>query len=211
MQICFRIYLHSVQKMISVSKHYDLLIENNNDPIKDSLELQNYMNRWDGDFFIRQLCLDETKSILEIGCGTGRILNKILGAFKSYTGIDVSCKTVERAKEHFSQQNVSFITGDFINYKFNECYDVIYSTLTFMHIKDKKRALQKVYSLLNVGGKFVLSIDKNRNRVIDTGYSKIKVFPDKSKKIVKILSKIGFINIAVSEIDFAYVITASRN
>ncbi len=97
--------------MVSVERHYDLLIENDNDPINDCPALQEYMDGYDGEFFVRQLCLDKSKSVLEIGCGTGRLLKKIIGTFQEYTGIDISPKTVERAKAHFLQENVRFILG----------------------------------------------------------------------------------------------------
>ncbi len=196
--------------MVSVEKHYDLLIANGNDPVNDSIELQNYMNKWDGDIFVENLKLDKSKSVLEIGCGTGRILKKIIGTFKNYTGIDISSKTIERAKEHFKDKNISFITDDFISHEFNCRYDVVYSSLTFMHIKEKSIALSKIYSLLNLGGIFVLSIDKNQNGFIDTGYSKIEVYPDTKENISSLLKDIGFQDIKIKEIDNAYIISAER-
>ena len=38
---------------------------------------------------------------------------------------------------------------DFLTYDFNEKFDVIYSSLTFMHIENKQEAINKVSSLLN--------------------------------------------------------------
>lgn len=80
--------------MISVSKHYDLLIENGNDPVLDGKLLSEYMNKWDGEEFINLLDLDKNKTVLEIGCGTGRIAKKIVDLCKIYVGIDVSQKTI---------------------------------------------------------------------------------------------------------------------
>ncbi len=193
--------------MVSVSKHYDLLIENNNDPITDCQALQEYMNKWDGKVFVNELGLDKNKSALEIGCGTGRILRNLSCNYKSYIGIDVSEKTVLRAKEHFSNfSNVQFICADFLEFNFLQKFDVIYSTLTFMHVKEKLVAIKKVYDSLNVGGKFVLSIDKNQSTQIDTGYSKVEVFPDNPDNIKSNMQKVGFKNIKCKEIENAYII-----
>ena len=52
-----------------------------------------------------------------------------------------------------------------------------------MHIKDKQAALCKVAALLNNGGRFVLSIDKNRNDTIDMGDRTVKIYPDKPEDI----------------------------
>ena len=52
--------------------HYDSLIYEGNDPVLDSPELQAYMDKWDGRAFFDALDLSKSKSVLEIGIGTGR-------------------------------------------------------------------------------------------------------------------------------------------
>ena len=37
---------------MDVISHYDLLIDENNDPFRDPLELQDYMCQWDGEQFL---------------------------------------------------------------------------------------------------------------------------------------------------------------
>jgi len=197
--------------MNNISRHYDLLIENGNDPVLDCKELANYMDKWDGKEFINLLNLDAYKTVLEIGCGTGRIAKKIIKQCKKYVGIDISSKTVDVAKNHFKDfNNAFFINEDFLKYKDTEKYDVIFSTLTFMHIKDKKKALNNVFNLLKNKGEFILSIDKNQQNFIDTGYSRIEVYPDNPTYISKTLTSLGFIKFKIKEIDNAYVITAQR-
>lgn len=64
------------------------------------------------------------------------------------------------------------ICADFLSYEFDRYFDVVYSTLTFMHIEDKQRAINMIAGLLNGAGRFVLSIDKNTSEFIDTGARK---------------------------------------
>ncbi len=197
--------------MNNISRHYDLLIENGNDPVLDCKELADYMDKWDGEEFINLLNLDAHKTVLEIGCGTGRIAKKIINQCKKYVGIDISSKTVDVARKHFNDfNNAFFINEDFLKYKANQKYDVIFSTLTFMHIKDKEKALINVFNLLKNKGEFILSIDKNQQDFIDTGYSRIAVYPDNPTYICKTLPTLGFIKIKIKEIDNAYIITAQR-
>ena len=73
---------------MKIAEHYDLLIANGNDPMLDSEELKNYMDKWDGNLFVSEMNPDECLNVLEIGCGTGRMAAKIAGEYKSYTGID---------------------------------------------------------------------------------------------------------------------------
>ena len=59
--------------VVDVISHYDLLIEEHNDPFRDPPALQEYMCKWDGEPFLEALELAKDKSVLEIGVGTGRI------------------------------------------------------------------------------------------------------------------------------------------
>ena len=198
--------------MNNISKHYDLLIENGNDPVLDCKELADYMDKWDGKEFINLLNLDAYKTVLEIGCGTGRIAKKIINQCKKYVGIDISSKTINVARKHFKDfNNAFFINEDFLKYKVNQKYDAIFSTLTFMHIKDKEKALINVFNLLKNKGEFILSIDKNQQDFVDTGYSRISVYPDNPTYICKTLHTLGFVKIQTKEIDNAYIITAQRS
>lgn len=56
--------------IVKTAEHYDLLIEENNDPVHDSPALKAYMEQWDGPVFLNALKLSGDKSVLEIGMGT---------------------------------------------------------------------------------------------------------------------------------------------
>ena len=196
-------------KSSAVSEHYDLLIDENNDPARDPEPLREYMDKWDGRQFIDSLQLTKEKSVLEIGVGTGRLAVRVAPECRDFFGIDISPKTVKRAEENLKKQtNVTLICADFSEYDFERKFDVIYSSLTFMHIKDKQAAINKVKSLLNDGGRFVLSVDKNQSDTIDYGTRKIKIYPDNKEDIVKYITQSGMNLIKVFETDFAFVFIA---
>ena len=192
-----------------VIRHYDLMIDENNDPVRDPEPLREYMDKWDGQKFIDFLQLTKEKSVLEIGVGTGRLAVRVAPECREFCGIDLSPKTVKRAKENLKKQtNVTLVCGDFMSYEFGRKFDVIYSSLTFMHIRDKQAAINKVRSLLNIGGRFVLSIDKNQSDTIDYGTRKIKIYPDNKEEIVKYITQSGMNLMKVFETDFAFVFIA---
>ena len=192
-----------------VIRHYDLMIDENNDPVHDPEPLREYMDKWDGQQFIDLLQLTKEKSVLEIGVGTGRLAVRVAPECREIFGIDLSPKTAERAKENLKKQtNVTLVCGDFMSYEFGRKFDVIYSSLTFMHIRDKQAAINKVRSLLNIGGRFVLSIDKNQSDTIDYGTRKIKIYPDNKEYIVKYITQSGMNLMKVFETDFAFVFIA---
>lgn len=198
-------------KLSAVSKHYDLLIEENNDPVRDPEPLREYMDKWDGRQFIDSLQLTKEKSVLEIGVGTGRLAVRTAPNCREFCGIDLSPKTVKRAKENLKEQtNVALICGDFMSYEFGRKFDVIYSSLTFMHIKDKQAAINKVKTLLNFSGRFVLSIDKSQSDTIEYGTRKIKIHPDRKEDIAEYINQSGMSLIKVFETEFAEIFAAAK-
>jgi len=198
-------------KLSSVSKHYDLLIKENNDPVRDPEPLLEYMDKWDGRQFIDSLQLTKEKSVLEIGVGTGRLAVRVAPECREFFGIDISQKTVKRAKENLKKQtNVTLVCSDFMSYEFGRKFDVIYSSLTFMHIKDKQAAINEVKTLLNFSGRFVLSIDKSQSDTIEYGTRKIKIHPDRKEDIAEYINQSGMNLIKIFETEFAEIFAAAK-
>lgn len=199
--------------MSDVAKHYDILIDEGQDPVHDPLPLKEYMNKWDGQSFIDKMKLDKTKSVLEIGVGTGRIAVKVAPYCKSFTGIDISEKTVRQAQKNIRMgllKKPELICADFLKVELNKTFDVIYSSLTFLHIEEKQKAFDIVSELLNADGLFVLSTDKNRAEFLDTGSSKIRVFPDNVQDIKTYAENSGLKLIDESETEFADIFVFSK-
>jgi SAM-dependent methyltransferase len=197
--------------MIITQSHYDALIDENNDPVHDPAELRAYMDKWDGQAFIDALVLAPDMSVLEIGVGTGRLAMKICGKCGSFTGVDLSPKTTERARENLAAlNNVTLICGDFLTHSFADKYDIIYSSLTFMHIRDKRTAIEKTASLLNPGGRFVLSLDKNQQTELDVGTRKVPVYSDNPDEIRASLLAAGLAIENEFETEFAVVFAARK-
>lgn len=196
---------------MDVINHYDSLIDEDNDPFRDPPMLQEYMSRWDGQRFIEALELTKNKKVLEIGIGTGRIAVKVAPFCMTLTGIDISPKTIERAKENLKEyKNISFICDDFSDYQFPETFDVIYSSLTMMHFKNKATVITKVDKLLNDDGIFCLSIDKNQSEYIDMGNRKVRVYPDTLVNMKSLIEATAMSVAKVFETDNAYIIVSKK-
>ncbi|HAZ19649.1 MAG TPA: hypothetical protein DCY75_05685, partial [Clostridiales bacterium] len=192
-------------------EHYDRLIDENNDPVHDPERLQSYMNRWDGMPFMDLMQLDLGKTALEIGIGTGRLAIQIASRCKALYGIDISQKTVARAKENLAtHQNVFLIHGDFLDFPFDRTFDVLYSSLTWMHIQKKAEAMKKAASLLEKGGRFVLSIDKNQKDFLELGTRKVKIYPDSVNHIRDCVQAAGLVTEQVTKTAFAYLVAAVK-
>ena len=196
---------------MNIIEHYDKLIDENNDPVYDSEPLREYMNKWDGQVFVDAMKLDKHKTVLEIGIGTGRLALKTAPLCRKFFGIDISPKTIEKAAHNLSQyQNIELVCADFITYDFNTTFDVIYSSLTFIHIQAKQKCINKVYSLLKPKGYFILSIDKNQNEYIDYGDRKIKIYPDNLDNTKEYFANSGLTLSDCIETEFAYILVGLK-
>lgn len=172
-----------------ISKHYDILISEGNDPVHDPAPLKSYMDKWDGLEFIDKMQISKDKTILEIGVGTGRLAVRTAPLCKEFYGIDISSETIKSAAKNLEEHNnTNFICDDFMTYNFALTFDVIYSSLTFMHIKEKQTAINKIQKLLKTNGLFVLSTDKNQDKFIDIGSNKIEVYPDTPEAILQCIN-----------------------
>lgn len=87
---------------------------------------------------------------------------------------------------------------------------LVYSSLTFMHIKDKRGAVNKVAELLSDGGRFVLSLDKNRSEFIDTGTSRIKIYPDNPDTLEEYIKAAGLAVLRCYQTEHAVIIVSSK-
>ena len=198
-------------KNSEIIRHYDLLIDENNDPVHDPEPLKEYMDKWDGQKFIDKMQLNKNKSVLEIGVGTGRLAMRTAPLCGEFYGIDISPKTIAKAKSNLIKfENVTLICADFLNYIFDQSFDVIYSSLTFMHIEEKYNAIKKAADLLNDEGLFVLSVDKNQSEYIDYGTRKIKVFPDDADTIADYITAAGLYISERYETEFANIFVARK-
>ncbi len=198
-------------RILNIITHYDKLIDDNNDPFHDPQPLKEYMDKWDGQLFIDSMHLTSTKKVLEIGIGTGRIAAKVAPFCLKLSGIDISPKTINRAKENLSDfNNIEFICADFSDYIFAETFDVIYSSLSLMHFENKRHFIFRVSELLNRNGTFCLSVDKNSNDSIDMGDYKLKIYPDKIDDLKEYIVLSNMYISSQFETEFAHILICSK-
>lgn len=130
---------------------------------------------------IRNCGLNKDSSVLDIGCGQGRLaygIHKVLGTVEKYVGIDVNLKSVKHCKEEIESKlpNFRFIHLDLKNKRYNpkgsiiksgfrlpledESFDVInlYSVFTHMMTDAVKKYINEIHRMLKVGGKAFFTI-----------------------------------------------------
>lgn len=101
------------------------------------------------------------KTVLDLGCGFGWHC-RYAGEQKasSVTGIDISEKMIQRAREMTKDPSISYIKRPIEDINFSASpFDVVISSLAFHYIKSFKTICEKVYNSLKPGGSFVFSVE----------------------------------------------------
>ena len=118
-------------------------------------------------------------------------------------------RNIARAREHLPEA-AQLICGDFLTHDFAQTFDVIYSSLTFMHIENKQAAVERIAGLLRESGQFVLSIDKNQATMIDAVFSCIEVYPDNPDDMLRYIKRAGLCVEKQYETELAHIFVCRR-
>lgn len=113
------------------------------------------------EYLIDYAKIDKSKSVLEIGPGTGQATEPILRTNCGYTAIELGENMTKMMKKKFSHyQNFNIVNGDFITHDFGgKKFDVIYSAATIQWIPEEI-AFSKTFELLKEGGVLAMMITK---------------------------------------------------
>ena len=99
--------------------------------------------------------------ILDLGCGTGHLTNKIKGLGAVVTGIDASGNMIAKAKESFPE--INFTVADAADFHFDKPFDAVFSNAVLHWIKDQDGMMDSVYKSLKPSGRFVAEMGGHGN------------------------------------------------
>ncbi|MBF6557443.1 MAG: methyltransferase domain-containing protein [Acidimicrobiales bacterium] len=115
----------------------------------------NGLQHWLADRAMSELDLDGVHSLLDVGCGDGRITATIADRLPGATviGIDPSPRMVSVAP---SSDAVSFLVGDVCSMTFDGAFDVVVSFNALHWVLDQHGALTRIASALRRPGRALL-------------------------------------------------------
>ena len=105
-----------------------------------------------------ELSKEDYHDLLDCGCGTGPMISLLYekDPSKHYTGIDITPKMIEVAKNK-NLEGVDWIVGDCENLPFEkESFDVVICSNSFHHYPDPQAFFNSVYRVLKPGGRLIL-------------------------------------------------------
>jgi len=117
---------------------------------------------------IPKLKLRGYESILDIGCGDGKITAEIAGHLPggNIIGIDSSKEMIELSNSNFSKEeypNLSFICLDARNLNFRERFHIIFSNAVLHWVKDHNPVLAGIKNSLKKQGRILLQMGGKGN------------------------------------------------
>jgi ubiquinone/menaquinone biosynthesis C-methylase UbiE len=96
-------------------------------------------------------------NVLELGCGWGRGVEKLIEASENYTGLDKNEELINKLSEKYPTQ--SFATASFPDLsRFEDnTFDFVVTFQVIEHIQDDKEFLKEAHRVLKKGGKIILT------------------------------------------------------
>lgn len=99
------------------------------------------------------------QSVLEIGCGSGRLTNQLANKISSdskLTALDINANMIAVAKQKVMDEKVEFVQGDAQDLPFpDNSFDLIICQFGFMFLPDKQKGFNEAWRVLKPGGQFL--------------------------------------------------------
>ena len=108
------------------------------------------------DDLIREVEINAGDSVLDVGCGTGTVLNYIASKtdINGY-GLDISEKMLDKARE--KNPEFKFVSGNCVTLPYEEgSMDVVIACMAYHHFADQKRFREEAYRVLKQGGRLYI-------------------------------------------------------
>lgn len=106
-----------------------------------------------GESLLELLVPKAGERILDLGCGTGQLTEKIAQSGAFVHGIDSSLSMISTARSNYPQ--LDFAVADARNFQVNEPLDAVFSNAVLHWIKEPDAVINCVAKALKPGGRFV--------------------------------------------------------
>lgn len=123
---------------------------------------EHMLSHWaDGYVYLASIVPENTKTLLDLGCGTGLELDEIfrLHPDMQVTGIDLSASMLEKLQKKHADKPLQAICGSYFDTPFPGPFDAVISFESLHHFtaEEKLPLFRKIFHALRPGGVFINS------------------------------------------------------
>jgi|WetSurMetagenome_2_1015567.scaffolds.fasta_scaffold84619_2 cyclopropane fatty-acyl-phospholipid synthase-like methyltransferase len=142
------------------------------------------------DWMISVLNIERAKNVLEIGYGTGIMMNRIVSNYKNVKvyGIDFSKIMFDKAKfyndKYIKQGRIHLDFGDLLSYNSSIKFDVVFGLNVIYFWNKLTPYFEKIFSLMNTGGVLYLYM-RDTNDFKNHQMAKTVIFNMHDKKDIR--------------------------
>lgn len=105
--------------------------------------------------------LPENALVLDLGCGTGKLLNRLAAKFPTLLGIgcDLSSEMLRQARrKNKHQTHLIFVRGNAESLPFAQAqFEAVFNTISFLHYPQPATVLSEISRVLRPGGCYYLA------------------------------------------------------
>jgi ubiquinone/menaquinone biosynthesis C-methylase UbiE len=167
--------------------------------------------------------LEKDSKILDLGCGTGAIVNDLssqIGSNGLVVGVDSSITAIKIAKKQNSKKNVTFVNSDAETFHFKEKFDLVTCQYALFFFPNAQKALRNAKKFMKSKAILAVTVHGQKENVPFFGAildAVTQFIPDyippetpdldrfgTKKSLKDEVSKAGFTNIKVREYNFKY-------
>lgn len=100
----------------------------------------------------------ESKIILDVGCGSGWVAEKLSSRGKKIISLDISKLNPQRAKNHFPDENHHPLVADSFHLPFkNNSLDCVIAAEIIEHVINPKNFINELFRVIKEGGRLIIS------------------------------------------------------
>lgn len=107
------------------------------------------------------LAPESNERILDVGCGTGHLTNRIAEAGASVLGIDNSAPMIDQARIAFPQ--LDFAVADIRDFDSAQAFDAVFSNAVLHWVRPPEQAAMRMFQALRPGGRLIVEFGGKGN------------------------------------------------
>lgn len=125
--------------------------------ISSKYEKDSVVQRSASEILFDLLRIGPTDDVLDLGCGTGHLSRTIREKTTGrVVGVDPSMGMIEKAREKYSDQNISFRVSTAEQLDYHNEFDIIFCNSAFQWFVDPGEAVKACYNSLRTNGKMAI-------------------------------------------------------